>query len=311
MKLGILEPLEARFVAAGFRQLLPVAGAVEPHLRGALEDSLEHPGSLVRAEVVYAILSRHGVAAAAARRAAIAIEYFHTASLLFDDLPCMDDARERRGRRCPHLVHGEAAAVLAALALINRGYGLLWGVLATLPLERRLRASELVTTCLGVDGILDGQARDLHFAAAASGRGPAAEVRRIAEGKTVSLIRLTLVLPAVMAGAGAAAVARLERLSTVWGLSYQILDDFKDGLMSACETGKSSGRDEALGRPNLPGALGTGEALDILGELLDEGRRLLAAFGGGERWRALGELQALLERQQRDVGRRLPAAACA
>ncbi|NJM12209.1 MAG: hypothetical protein HC889_10265 [Synechococcaceae cyanobacterium SM1_2_3] len=77
------------------------------------------------------------------------MEYFHTASLIFDDLPSMDDAEERRGHPCPHKVHGESAAILGALALINRGYALLWKVLSRLPRQRRHRAAELVESCLG------------------------------------------------------------------------------------------------------------------------------------------------------------------
>ena len=61
-----------------------------------------------------------------AKDLAIALEYFHTASLLFDDLPCMDNASERRGVPCVHLAFGEAGAILAALALINRAYALSW-----------------------------------------------------------------------------------------------------------------------------------------------------------------------------------------
>ena len=75
----------------------------------------------------------------------------------------MDDARERRGRPCPHRTHGEASATLGALALITRAYGLLWEVLGTLDGERRARAGALVGECLGAEGILDGQARDLRF----------------------------------------------------------------------------------------------------------------------------------------------------
>ncbi|NJM12208.1 MAG: hypothetical protein HC889_10260, partial [Synechococcaceae cyanobacterium SM1_2_3] len=100
----------------------------------------------------------------------------------------------------------------------------------------------------------------------------------MAEGKTVSLIRLTLVLPAIVAGLPAKTVARLDRLAMVWGLAYQAADDFKDFLLSEAETGKSTGRDLLLGRPNLPTELGLDRALDQLEALLAEGRELLDAL---------------------------------
>ncbi len=305
----LLNPLEHRFVLDGFRRLLPVDSRVEPHLRGVLLDVLAHPGSLIRAQLAYSILRRWGIEALRARSVAVAIEYFHTASLIFDDMPNMDDARQRRGHPCPHLVHGEAAATLGALALINQGYALLWEVIGTLPAAARLDASALVSSCLGLGGILNGQSRDLHFA---GGERSHEEVLAVAEGKTVTLIRLTLLLPAIVAGVGEAGRGHLDRLATAWGLSYQILDDFKDCLMTRSETGKSGRRDHLLGRPNLPGASGSEEAMSQLSALLAEGRKtldLLAA--GGARWTQLDHVQAVLEAEQRKVRLRMPVAACA
>ena len=57
--------------------------------------------------------------------AACAVEMVHTASLILDDLPVMDDAALRRGRPTCHVAHGEATAILAAFALMNRAFGLL------------------------------------------------------------------------------------------------------------------------------------------------------------------------------------------
>src|SRR4051812_17008187 len=74
----------------------------ESHLAGALHHALEHPGSMVRAELAFRIASSLGTTEVRADNLAIAIEYFHTASLLFDDLPSMDDAQSRRGMPCAH-----------------------------------------------------------------------------------------------------------------------------------------------------------------------------------------------------------------
>jgi geranylgeranyl pyrophosphate synthase len=222
----------------------------------------------------------------------------------------MDDAAERRGRPCPHRVYGEAAATLGALVFVNQGYALLWETLAPLPAARQLAASRLVNECLGLSGLLNGQARDLHFA---SGAGGEAEVLAVAEGKTVPLIRLSLVLPALVAGAERPVLDRLERLSTLWGLAYQILDDFKDCLMDQSETGKTTAQDEALGRPNLPAAAGVGGALERVEGLVAEARQLLAGLGGEVpgRWSQLTPVQGLLERELASVRRRLVLPACA
>ena len=101
----------------------------------------------------------YGLDATAAQDLAIALEYFHTASLIFDDLPCMDNATERRGVPCVHFAFGEAAAILTALALINRAYAL--------DLARSLdgsspaiqsRALAYIEQLLGVEGCSTGRA---------------------------------------------------------------------------------------------------------------------------------------------------------
>ncbi|MDX1384635.1 MAG: polyprenyl synthetase family protein, partial [Thermoanaerobaculia bacterium] len=271
----LLRPVDQGFVLAGFRRLLPLTTDTEPHLRGVIEDALSHPGSMVRAQLAFAIMRGYGVDSIRARSAAVAIEYFHTASLIFDDLPAMDNAVERRGRTCPHLEYGEAAAQLGALALINQAYGLLWGVLDTLSLRQRRQASDLVTMSLGVAGVLNGQSRDLHFTPQSRQAG---EVLEVAEGKTVPLIRLTLVLPALIGSAPEAHLNRLARLSELWGLSYQIMDDFKDCLMTDTEAGKSTARDAKLGRPNFPRIAGLSAAWQQLERLMLEARDTVAEF---------------------------------
>ena len=119
---SLLSPAEFKFIVDGYRDLLPTTSATQSHLRGVVQDTLDHPGSLLRAQLAFSLMRAHDVDAAVARSIAVAIEYFHTASLIFDDLPCMDDATERRGHSCPHREFGEDAAILGALAFVNRGY---------------------------------------------------------------------------------------------------------------------------------------------------------------------------------------------
>ena len=300
---------------------MPRRADLHPRLEGVIADVLDHPGSLVRARLIHSLGRRRGLDEERALKLAVGTEYFHTASLVFDDLPAMDDAETRRGQTCPHLNHGEAAAMLGALAFVNRGYALLWSCLTDLPLERRLRAAELVEACLGVDGILDGQCRDLHF----GDRGqigvpdpavsdpavtdPAvtdpAEVLAVAEGKTVSLIRLTLLLPAIVTGAEARDEVALEELSKAWGLAYQILDDFKDLLMSGEESGKSARRDDALGRPNYPTAAGQDKAWRHVDHLLRAARSELdGLLVRSADWSPLERVQNLLEEDRERLARR-------
>jgi geranylgeranyl pyrophosphate synthase len=268
---ALLEPADRLLLLEAYATLLKVGPETEPRLAAVLRDALGHPGGLVRAQLAFAVMRALGTDRPRAAKLAVGVEYFHAASLLFDDLPAMDDARFRRGRLCPHLVHGEAATMLGALALVNQGYALVWEVLGELPQARRERARRTVEECLGLGGVLNGQAHDLRFGSAAGERA----VLTVASGKTVSLVRLALVLAAVAGGAPEAMSGRLDRLATVWGLSYQILDDFKDCLMSPAEAGKTTSRDGALNRPNLPLRAGRSRAMRRVTSLLQEGRTLI------------------------------------
>jgi geranylgeranyl pyrophosphate synthase len=114
------------------------------------------------------------------------------------------------------------------------------------------------------------------------------------------------VLPALAGGASDGALERLEELAYAWGLAYQILDDFKDGLMSRRETGKSTARDGALGRPNLPAAIGRRAAMARLEELSAGARTALdrlatLGFSTGR----LERLQAFLDAERRRIAERL------
>jgi geranylgeranyl pyrophosphate synthase len=255
-----------------FTESMPLPAAVEPHLKQALRRVLRNPGSMIRPEIVLEVALGYGLPEAAATDMAIGLEYFHTASLLFDDLPAMDDALERRGSPCVHVEFGDAGAMLAALALVNRAYALTWKAAAAAPKALQRRALEYVEYHLGVDGLLNGQSMDLHYASMTHDRRT---TERTAIGKTVSLIRLTLVLPAMLGGAPDDELHLLERIALFWGLSYQIVDDLKDVLQSSSESGKTPSRDSSLGRPNLALALGIEEAAERLQRLIGLGDRTL------------------------------------
>ncbi len=255
-----------------FASSLSLPAGTEPQLLGALCQVLQLPGSMVRAQLVYQMAAAYKIEDNHAQELAIAIEYFHSASLLFDDLPCMDNADERRGALCVHQVYGEAAAILAALALINRAYALLWQALAGLPPGQQSASLAYVEKWLGVEGLLNGQSQDLHYAGLAQG-GFSSE--KVALSKTVSLIRLSLVLPALAGGAHAAELRMLEHLAVFWGLSYQILDDLKDVYQKPDQTGKTADRDARLNRPNVALDLGAKNSLLRIERLMRLGDRVL------------------------------------
>jgi geranylgeranyl pyrophosphate synthase len=261
-------PLEDAFATS-----LPLPPGISPALRSALEHVLDHPGSLVRPRMVFQVGLAFGLAQDAAHSLAVALEYFHTSSLIFDDLPCMDNATDRRGAVCVHRKFGEHQAILAALALINRAYALTWQAMADSPKSGRTLSMAYLEQCLGVAGLLNGQSLDLSYSSLPHTRET---TEQIALGKTVSLIRLTLVLPALLGGASCREIQLLERISVCWGLGYQIVDDLKDVLQSSEQTGKSAARDALLDRPSIATAVGVPVAIERLIRLITLGDRALS-----------------------------------
>jgi geranylgeranyl pyrophosphate synthase len=232
---------------------------------------------MIRPRMVLRVGGAYDLGTDAAYDVAVALEYFHTASLIFDDLPCMDNALERRGAPCVHVEFGEATAILSALALINRAYALIWRAVADCPKGAQHHVTTYIEKRLGVEGLLNGQSLDLHYSALPHTRET---TERIARGKTVSLIRLTLVVPAMLGGAPPREIQLLERIAVCWGLGYQIIDDLKDVLQTAYETGKTAARDELLDRPNIASAIGICGTVERLERLMRIGdltlHRLLA-----------------------------------
>lgn len=268
----VMDQVDTSFLTRAFSTFLPSPAALEPNFQDSLRYVLDNPGTLVRPKLVYQMAIAYGLNEGPAQQLAIALEYFHTASLLFDDLPCMDNALERRSAPCAHLVFGEESAILTALALINRAYALTWRAVASCPQERQMRALEFVEQCLGIAGLLNGQSFDLHFSSLPRTRQV---IERIAIGKTVSLIRLTLALPALLGGACERELQQIERIALFWGLGYQILDDLKDVLQSSELSGKTAARDGLLDRPNIAVAIGVDAAVQRLTRVIALGDKVL------------------------------------
>jgi geranylgeranyl pyrophosphate synthase len=256
-------------IIAALREFAPVTPHMEGHLEAAIAQATAEPGKLVRARLAYEAGRVHGLGESAALQLACAVEYFHTSSLLLDDLPSMDNADTRRGLPCVHRLHGEATAILAALALINRAYALVGFAFSDQSSEVRWQATVCVDACLGPAGLVGGQASDLRYG---EGANSARAVGRIAAAKTGALFWLAVFLPALAAKASVAERSELKRLCVYWGLAFQAMDDLGDILKTSAEAGKSTGRDEDLARPNLALVLGVPQARARVARLAAQAR---------------------------------------
>jgi len=166
-------------------------------------------------------------------RAACAMEYLHTSSLIFDDLPAMDDASARRERPPLHRVYGEGIALLAALAFLNQSYRLMAESVREEPPQTRDLLFEELCHCIGSDGMIGGQSIDISLRGASS-----ISDRQDCNFKTTSLTRLMLSAGAIVCHAPTEQVRALAEFGHQVGATYQQLDDWMDEEADARSEGR-------------------------------------------------------------------------
>ncbi len=156
-----------------------------------------------------------------------AVEFVHTSSLIFDDLPCMDNANERRGKESLHEKYGEGLAVLVAIALLNASYGLVFES-TNISAEKQIAAHKELIDCIGASGLVGGQSVDLAVAKAEKNSLSDADFESIRNLKTSSLMRLALRVGAILSGADYLQLNALSRFAELLGDAYQMSDDLID-----------------------------------------------------------------------------------
>jgi len=229
-------------------------------VRDACEYSLKGGGKRFRPAIVYivaeALGSQHDVSGPA-----VAVEFFHTASLIADDLPCMDNDDTRRGRPTLHKVYGEAVSLLASLALIAAGFEII-SKNELKPLAAG--ACEHAARLNGIRYLIGGQYLDLVPSSL-----DRETIYEIITKKTVSLFELSFLLGWIFGGGEAEKIPKIQELSFHFGAAFQILDDIDDMKKDAL-----AGR-----KVNFANLFGKGEAIRAVYQHLEHFARSLQELG--------------------------------
>jgi farnesyl diphosphate synthase len=250
---------------------LPADDVPPTDLHRAMRYAVLGGGKRLRPLLVYAAGHALGRDDAALDMPACAVELIHAYSLVHDDLPAMDDDDMRRGRPTCHIVFGEAMAILAGDAL----QALAFELLAQAPVEPStgMAMQRTLGRACGAEGMAGGQALDL----AAVGRVlTLAELEYMHACKTGALIRASVQLGAMAAGADVDTLDALDRYAHAVGLAFQVRDDILDVEGESAVIGKTAGKDAAADKPTFPSILGLEASRARLAELTDEA---LAALG--------------------------------
>ncbi len=166
---------------------------------------------------------------------ALAVEFFHTASLIADDLPCMDNDDERREKPSLHKVYGESIALLASYALITAAFEKIHSnalIMQEAPppfchfSDRAcLHAFESATHCAGILGATGGQFLDLF-----PPNQNLDTVKQVIYKKTVTLFEVSFVLGWLFGGGDVTRLEKVKRAAYHFGMAFQTADDLADML---------------------------------------------------------------------------------
>lgn len=164
--------------------------------------------------------------------AAIAVEFIHTSTLIADDLPCMDNDDERRGRPSVHKAYNEASALLASYALISSAYGCIYANAKNLKKqgvpsgEVDAAYDDILTSTeknFGCDGILGGQFDDMFGSCSTK-----THMEAIIQKKTGALFEIAGIAGWLYGGGERAALPYIKEFSSNLGLLFQVQDDLFD-----------------------------------------------------------------------------------
>lgn len=197
----------------------------------AVRYALLAPGKRLRPLLTLLAVRELGENELIALDAGCALEMVHAASLVLDDLPCMDDAHIRRGQPSTHAAFGQDVAVLASITLLSRAFATAASGADQTPAQRG-RLVSILADAVGSEGLAGGQFRDLKGAEVYRAIGS------ISDGnhrKTGALFLAAIDMAGVIAGATAESIADLRRFATHLGQAFQIMDDLQDGASAESE----------------------------------------------------------------------------
>ena len=266
---------KAFFSEAIFRALVPYKERIEPalvltmktfgeknNLRDACEYALQSGGKRFRPALVLMIadaLNEKNYEKVDVTYAAMAVEFFHTASLIADDLPCMDNDDFRRGRPTTHKVYGESVALLASFSLIAAGFEYL-----AMNSEKQKEICQIAilhaSRLNGSPGLIGGQYLDLfppHL--------DREKLYEIIDRKTVCLFELSFLLGWIFAQGDLKMLSEVKNASFHFGAAFQILDDLDDMEKDA----------QANRKANFANLFGKSEAVNAIQEHIEKFKKLL------------------------------------
>lgn len=248
----------------------------EPAVR-SMRYSIFAGGKRIRAAIVLSFCELFGGDLKKALPFACAIEMIHTYSLIYDDLPCMDNDTLRRGKPTNHIVFGEATALMAGAGLYARAFETVLGC-PELSSDQKIEGMNILLSASGLNGIISGQMLDMENRPGLTEE----EVMRIHKLKTSAMLEASAVLGCVAAGCSEKEKKTALEYAQCIGLAFQIKDDILDVCGTVENMGKTLGKDKASMKTTFVDILGIENAQKEVDCLSSKAKETVSNISGSE-----------------------------
>ena len=246
-------------------------------LKTAMHYAATGGGKRVRPLLIYATASLTGKEldqVPGVDSCAVAVELFHTYSLVHDDLPCMDNDDLRRGRPTVHKAFDEASALLVGDALQTMAFQLI--AQSALNDAQKVQVITSLSTAGGMAGMAGGQASDLASVGKQLKQNELEQMHRL---KTGALLRTAVQIGAIAINLNEQEKKSLDVFASALGLAFQVVDDVLDASSDSQTLGKTAGKDAAANKPTFVSLMGLGGARDFADKLHQEALDSLSIWG--------------------------------
>ncbi len=212
---------------------------------------------------------------------ACALEIIHSYSLIYDDLPCMDNDTMRRGKPTNHVVFGEDIALMAGMGLYCRAFEIVTDTYKEFGLTETqlIDGIKALLKASGMSGIVLGQVLDIDNVA---GKHTDLDyIQRVHDYKTSAMLEASSEVGAICGGATEKQRAALLEYSKNIGLAFQIRDDILDVTGTDGNMGKTLGKDRESGKTTFVDIFGVGGAQRKVVELTERAKSAISCFYDG------------------------------
>ena len=246
-------------------------------LKTAMHYAATGGGKRVRPLLIYATASLTGKEldqVPGVDACAVAVELFHTYSLVHDDLPCMDNDDLRRGRATVHKAFDEASALLVGDALQTMAFQLI--AQSALNDAQKVQVITSLSMAGGMAGMAGGQAIDLASVGKQLTKNELEMMHRL---KTGALLRTAVQIGAIAVNFNEQEKKSLDVFASALGLAFQVVDDVLDASSDSQTLGKTAGKDAAANKPTFISLMGLEGAREFAGQLHQEALDSLSIWG--------------------------------